>query len=101
MTQITTIGLDLARRVFQVHAVDEKGQVVVRRQLKRRQVAPFFAKLPRCLIGLEAPLTNSSNGESPSPQVKGRSKSNYTVSAARSLYGRILSLCAQAKTSAS
>lgn len=49
MTQITTIGLDLTKRVFQVHAVDEKGQVVIRRQL-----APFFAKLPRCLIGLEA-----------------------------------------------
>jgi len=54
MTQITTVGLDLAKRVFQVHGVDETGQVVVRRQLKRRQVAPFFAKLPRCLIGLEA-----------------------------------------------
>ena len=54
MSEITTIGLDLAKRVFQVHAVDAAGAVVTRRQLKRRQVVPFFAKLPRCLIGLEA-----------------------------------------------
>lgn len=54
MTQITTIGLDLAKQVFQVHAVDGSGAVVLRRQLKRRQVVPFFTKLPRCLIGLEA-----------------------------------------------
>jgi transposase len=54
MTQITTIGLDLAKRVFQVHAVDEAGKVVLRRQLTRRQVVPFFRKLPGCLIGVEA-----------------------------------------------
>ncbi len=54
MSEITTIGLDLAKRVFQVHAVDAAGAVATRRQLRRRQVVPFFAKLPRCLIGLEA-----------------------------------------------
>ena len=54
MKQVTTIGLDLAKRVFQVHGVDAAGAVVLRRQLKRRQVAGFFAKLPRCLIGMEA-----------------------------------------------
>ena len=54
MTQVTTIGLDLAKRVFQVHGVDAAGAVVLRRQLKRRQVVPFFAKLPSCLIGMEA-----------------------------------------------
>ncbi len=54
MSEITTIGLDLAKRVFQVHAVDAAGAVVTRRRLKRRQGVPFFAKLPRCLIGLEA-----------------------------------------------
>jgi transposase len=54
MNEITTIGLDLAKQVFQVHAVDAAGAVAMRRQLKRRQVVPFFAKLPRCLIGLEA-----------------------------------------------
>jgi len=54
MEQVTTIGLDIAKQVFQVHAVDGLGAVVLRRQLKRRQVVPFFAKLPGCLIGLEA-----------------------------------------------
>jgi transposase len=47
---IATIGLDIAKSVFQVHGVDAAGQVVVRRQLKRRQVLAFFAKLPPCLI---------------------------------------------------
>ena len=54
MKQVTTIGLDLAKRIFQVHGVDAAGSVVLRRQLKRRQVVPFFTKLPRCLIGMEA-----------------------------------------------
>jgi len=49
-----TIGLDLAKRVFQVHAVDEAGNVVVRKALRRGQVLPFFARQPRCLVGLEA-----------------------------------------------
>ncbi len=52
--QITTVGLDLAKRVFQVHAVDAAGQVVVRKALRRAQVLPFFAKLPPCLVGMEA-----------------------------------------------
>src|SRR6478609_4863648 len=51
---ITTIGLDIAKSVFQVHCVDAAGQVVFRRQLKRRYVLAFFQKLPRCLIGIEA-----------------------------------------------
>ena len=54
MQTIATIGLDIAKSVFQVHGVDAAGQVVVRRQLKRRQVLAFFAKLPPCLIGIEA-----------------------------------------------
>ena len=54
MQTISTIGLDIAKSVFQVHGVDAAGQVVVRRQLKRRQVLAFFAKLPPCLIGIEA-----------------------------------------------
>jgi transposase len=54
MQAITTIGLDLAKSVFQVHGVDAAGNVVVRRQLKRRYVLPFFQKLPPCLIGMEA-----------------------------------------------
>ncbi len=52
--QITTIGLDLAKRVFQVHGVDAAGQVVVRRSLRRAQMLGFFAKLPPCLVGIEA-----------------------------------------------
>ena len=52
--QITTVGLDLAKRVFQIHAVDAAGQVVVRKALRRAQVLPFFAKLPPCLVGMEA-----------------------------------------------
>ena len=51
---ITTIGLDLAKNVFQVHGVDQRGATVLRKQLKRNQVAAFFAKLQPCLIGVEA-----------------------------------------------
>jgi transposase len=54
MEQVTTIGLDIAKRVFQVHGVDAAGKAVLRRQLTRRQVVAFFTKLPRCLVGLEA-----------------------------------------------
>src|SRR5450756_3050140 len=54
MQTITTIGLDVAKSVFQVHGVDAGGQVVIRRQLKRRSVLAFFQKLPPCLVGIEA-----------------------------------------------
>src|SRR5213075_2248630 len=54
MQTITTIGLDIAKSVFQVHGVGADGQVVVRRQLKRRYVLAFFQKLPPCLVGIEA-----------------------------------------------
>jgi transposase len=54
MQTITTIGLDIAKSVFQVHGVDATGQVVIRRQLKRRYVLSFFEKLPPCLVGIEA-----------------------------------------------
>ena len=54
MQTIATIGLDIAKSVFQVHCVDAVGQVVVRRQLKRRYVVAFFEKLPPCLVGIEA-----------------------------------------------
>ena len=52
--EITTVGLDLAKNVFQVHAIGNTGEVVVRRALRRAQVIPFFSKLPPCLIGMEA-----------------------------------------------
>jgi transposase len=54
MQTITTVGLDIAKSVFQVHGVDAEGQVVIRRQLKRRYVVAFFQKLPPCLVGIEA-----------------------------------------------
>jgi transposase len=54
MQTITTIGLDIAKSVFQVHGVDATGQVVIRRQLKRRYVVAFFQKLSPCLVGIEA-----------------------------------------------
>ena len=54
MRTMTTIGLDIAKSVFQVHGVDANGLVVIRRQLKRRYVLAFFEKLPTCLIGIEA-----------------------------------------------
>ena len=54
MQTVTTIGFDIAKSVFQVHGVDAAGQVVVRRQLKRRYVLAFFQKLSPCLVGIEA-----------------------------------------------
>ena len=54
MQTVTTIGLDIAKSVFQVRGVDAAGQVLIRRQLKRRTVLAFFEKLPPCLVGIEA-----------------------------------------------
>lgn len=57
MEQITTIGLDLAKTVFQVHGVSTDGEVLVRRQLRRRNVLRYFEKLGPCLVGMEACAT--------------------------------------------
>jgi hypothetical protein len=54
---ITTIGLDMAKNVFQVHGIDAAEKVVVRKQLRRAQVMKFFAALPPCLVGMEACAT--------------------------------------------
>src|SRR5450755_2914060 len=54
MQAVTTIGLDIAKSVFQVHGVDAGGQVVIRRQLRRSHVLAFFHKLPPCLVGIES-----------------------------------------------
>src|SRR6266581_4469219 len=54
MQAVTTIGLDIAKSVFQVHGVDAEGNVIIRRKLKRRYVVAFFQKLPPCLVGIEA-----------------------------------------------
>jgi hypothetical protein len=52
--EISTIGLDLAKNVFQIHGISATGEVVVRRTLRRSQMLPFFEKLPPCLVGAEA-----------------------------------------------
>ncbi len=52
--KVSTVGVDLAKNVFQVHAIDEAGEVVVRRTLRRHRMMPFFSKLEPCLIGMEA-----------------------------------------------
>ena len=58
MKDVSTIGLDLAKTVFQVHGVDGSGETVIRRQLRRGQVLPFFKRLPPCLVGMEACATS-------------------------------------------
>jgi transposase len=57
MSEVSTVGLDLGKKVFQVHGVDSLGAVVVRRALRRSQLLGWFAKLPRCLVGMEACAT--------------------------------------------
>ena len=58
MSEVTTVGLDIAKNVFQVHGIDAGGDVVIRRQLRRSQVLSFFKKLPACLVGIEACATS-------------------------------------------
>src|SRR6187455_605125 len=58
MQAVTTIGLDIAKSVFQVHGIDAEGKVLIRRQLKRRYVLAFFQKLSPCLVGIEACATS-------------------------------------------
>lgn len=52
--KVTTVGVDLAKNVFQVHGIDEHGKVLAKKQLRRDQMAGFFVNLPPCLIGMEA-----------------------------------------------
>lgn len=58
MTQVSTIGLDLAKNVFQVHGIATDGTVVICRRLRRAEVVPFFSRLPPCLVGMEACATS-------------------------------------------
>ena len=62
MQVVTTVGFDIAKSVFQVHGIDTAGQVVIRRQLKRRYVLAFFEKLPPCLVGIEACALSRTTG---------------------------------------
>ncbi len=54
MQTVTTIGLDIAKSVFQVHGIDTEGKVAIRQQLKGGRVLAFFKRLPACLVGIEA-----------------------------------------------
>ena len=54
LSSVMTVGLDLAKHVFQVHAIDAFGRVIVAKALRRKDVLGFFAQLPKCLVGLEA-----------------------------------------------
>ena len=54
LSSVTTVGLDLAKHVFQVHGIDASGRVIVAKALRRKDVLAFFAQLPECLIGMEA-----------------------------------------------
>jgi hypothetical protein len=57
IADITTIGLDLAKNVFQIHGIDATGRELIRRQLRRSEVLKFFGSLPPCLVGMEACAT--------------------------------------------
>jgi len=52
--EVITIGIDIAKRIFQIHGVDKNGRCVLKKKLMRDQVLIFMAKLPKCLIGMEA-----------------------------------------------
>jgi transposase len=54
MKTVTTIGLDIAKSVFQVRGIDAEGNIAIRKQLKRVRVVPFFSKLEPCVVGIEA-----------------------------------------------
>ena len=54
MTKISVLGIDLAKNVFQLHGVDEKGKTVLQKRLSRNKLAEFICNLPACLIGMEA-----------------------------------------------
>ena len=58
MDMVSTIGIDIAKNVFQVHGIDDADEVIVRRQLKRSQVLKYFKRLPACLVGIETCATS-------------------------------------------
>jgi transposase len=67
MTEVSTIGFDLAKRVFQAHGVDGEGAVTIRRQLRRSELMTFFAKPSPCMVGMEGvrlgPLLGADAGQ--------------------------------------
>ena len=76
MQTVTTIGVDIAKSVFQVHGVDAAGQVVIRRQLKRRAILEFFQKLSPCLVGIEACASSHRTRDRTRPMLQQRQKSS-------------------------
>src|SRR5664279_3306026 len=54
LSSVTTVGVDLAKHVFQVHGIDASGRVIIAKALRRKDVLAFFAQLPQCLVGMEA-----------------------------------------------
>ena len=98
MQAVTTIGLDIAKSVFQVHGIDAEGNVLIRRQLKRRYVLALFQKLPPCLVGTEACATShhwsrelkgGAQADAKTPEEARRHSSHH-----RHRQARILQLCA-------
>ncbi len=73
--KLTTIGMDLAKLVFQLHGIDERGKTTLRKQIKRHQVLPFFTNLEPCVIGMEACGSAQDNAGN-----KGSSATGVTVS---------------------
>ena len=71
MAQVSTIGLDIAKRMFQVHGVEAAGEIVFRRQLRRAEMVKFFARLPPCLVGLEACATAHYRGRTGAARLPG------------------------------
>ena len=67
---VSTIGVDLAKNVFQVHGVDSLGKVVITRQLRRKQVIDLFSKIPACLVGMEASGTAHSHRASDATELR-------------------------------
>lgn len=65
--KVTTLGIDLAKNVFQVHGIDQHGKVMLKKQLKRAQMAPFFINLPPCLVGIEASRVRQLKAQNPLP----------------------------------
>ena len=91
MQSISTIGLDIAKSVFQVHGVDAAGQTVLRRQLRRRHVLAFFQKLSPCLVGIEA--CASSHHWSRELQARSRTRAAVRTSLAISA-SKAIAICA-------
>ncbi|WP_410521387.1 hypothetical protein [Candidatus Tisiphia endosymbiont of Parasteatoda lunata] len=52
--EVTTIGIDIAKRIFQIHGVDKNGKTILKKKLMREQVLTFMANVPKCLVGMEA-----------------------------------------------